>query len=164
MKEDNTKLLNLVSMDDAGISTLEKPIIGTRALATCFGILLYERTKKIALVAHVSTTFLLAIIKLFELIDLRCDNVFEYLIIPGYYSKQEDHYDIQKQLSALFNKGEILKTKFIPFKESNKFEDIVRLNKETLSYEFAFDARTGGFVNDDVYFGIEYLEINEKTK
>lgn len=35
MKEENTKLFNLVNMDDADISTEAKPIIGTQALATC---------------------------------------------------------------------------------------------------------------------------------
>ncbi len=164
MKEENTKLFNLVNMNDADISTEEKPIIGTQALATCFGILLYERKKKQALVAHASTTYLPAVMKLFELIDLNSDNTFEYLIIPGYYSAQEDHYDIQSQLLKIFNKGEILKTKFIPFTEQKKFEDIVQLDKKTLSYEFAFDSRTGKFVNNDVYFGIEYLEYKEKAK
>lgn len=46
MKEENTRLLNLIGMNEAGITTEEKSIIGTQALATCFGILLYERKKK----------------------------------------------------------------------------------------------------------------------
>ena len=164
MKEENTKLFNLVNMDDAGISTLEKPIIGTQAFATCFGILLYERKKKQAIVAHVSTTILPAVMKLFELIDLYSDNVFECLIIPGYYSVQEDHYGVYNRLLQIFNKKELLKTKFIPFIEQMKLEDIIRLDEKTLSYEFAFDTRTGKFINNDVYFGIEYLKNKKKTK
>lgn len=164
MKEENTRLLNLIGMNEAGITTEEKSIIGTQALATCFGILLYERKKKIALVAHVSTNFLPTVMNLFQLIDLSSDNTFEYLIIPGYYSSKEDHYDIRRQLFQIFNNCEILKTKFIPFIEHKKLLDIVKLDQETLSYEFAFDSKTGKFINDEVYFGFEYLEINKKTK
>lgn len=164
MKEENTRLFNLVSMDTADISTIDKPIIGTQALATCFAILLYERTKKMALVAHASVNYYKALMNLIELIDNSSENIFEYLIIPGYYSLQEDHYGIYKKLFKLFNYTEFLNSKFVPFRKYKKLEEIIKLDKKTLSYEFAFDARTGKFVNNKVYFGIEYLEINDKTK
>ena len=162
MKEENTKLFNLVAMNDADISTLEKPIIGTQALATCFGVILYERTKKIAIVAHLSSDFVKTLLKMFSLIDLNDSNTFEYLIIPGYYSKKEDHYNVKPQLLEILNNCDVSKTKFIPFKEIPT--NIVQLHEETLSYEFAFDSRTGKFINDEVYFGIEYLEVVGKTR
>lgn len=163
MKEQNTKLFNLVTMNDANISTLDKPIIGTQAMATCFGILLYERKKKIALVAHVSSDFYSTLSKLFSFIDLSSPNTFEYLIIAGYDSEKEDHYNVYKQLLEILNNCDVQNAKFIPFKDKN-LKNIVNLDTATLSYEFAFDSRTGKFVNDEVYFGFDYLEINKSMK
>ena len=43
--EQNTKKFILVGMNDAKISTNDRPIIGTDALATCIGLLLYSEEK-----------------------------------------------------------------------------------------------------------------------
>lgn len=37
---------NIAGMDQVVVSTSDKPIIGTQALDTCFGILLYDRKNK----------------------------------------------------------------------------------------------------------------------
>ena len=37
---------NIADMDQVVVSTSDKPIIGTQALDTCFGILLYDRKNK----------------------------------------------------------------------------------------------------------------------
>ncbi len=162
MKEENTKLLNLVGMNEAGITTEEKPIIGTQALATCFGVLLYERNKKVALVAHLSVNFIPTLINLLDLINFSQENVFEFLIIPGYYSAKEDHYNIYRQLLEIFKECNTPKFKFVPFRQSLK--NNIHFDKDTLSYSFAFDSRTGKFVNEEVYFGLEYLEFSQKNR
>ena len=67
-KELLTKKFILVDMDDAQISTEDRPIIGTQALATCIGVLLYSEEKKLAIVAHVSSEPIQTIDKIFKLI------------------------------------------------------------------------------------------------
>ena len=59
-----SKLLNIVGMNSADISTFEKPIIGTQALATCFGVLLYDENQKIGIVAHFTHDIEATIIKI----------------------------------------------------------------------------------------------------
>lgn len=51
-KEELLQKLTIVRMNHVGITTIDKPIIGTNSLAPCLGILLYNEEKKIALVAH----------------------------------------------------------------------------------------------------------------
>lgn len=43
---------NITDMDQVVVSTSDKPIIGTQALDTCFGILLYDRKNKFGICGH----------------------------------------------------------------------------------------------------------------
>ena len=52
-KEQLKQKMIIVEMNDADISTEEKPIIGTYALATCLGVLLYSEETRKAIVAHI---------------------------------------------------------------------------------------------------------------
>lgn len=74
-------------MDDTKISTKEKPIIGTQALATCIGVLLYDEENKVAIVAHISSEPIPIIDKIFNLImkNKLYNNKLKYKIIAGYY-------------------------------------------------------------------------------
>ena len=56
-KELLTKKFILVDMNDAQISTEDRPIIGTQALATCIGVLLYNEEKKVAKIIEELTMF-----------------------------------------------------------------------------------------------------------
>ena len=47
----------VVNMNQVGISTEETPIIGTNALGPCVGVLVHSKSKKRALVAHVSSNW-----------------------------------------------------------------------------------------------------------
>ena len=43
---------NIANMDQVVVSTNEKPVIGTQALDTCFGILFYDRKNKFGICGH----------------------------------------------------------------------------------------------------------------
>ena len=151
-KEFMTKKMILVGMNEAKISTLDKPIVGTDALATCIGVLLYNEEKKIAIVAHVPSDPMVAIDNIFNVIikNKLISTTFKYLIIPGYY---EEHYNTKFVLEQHFSH-------FIPFDDSEIPETAIHIDEETTSKEFAFDASTGKFVTDKVYFGIDYYNVN----
>lgn len=151
-KELMTKKMILVGMNDAKISTVDKPIIGTHALATCIGVLLYSEDKKVAIVAHVPSDPMVAIDNIFKVIieNKLVSTTFKYLIIPGYY---EEHYDTKFVLEQYFSH-------FIPFDDREILETAVRVDEETTSKEFAFDASTGKFVTDKVFFGLDYYNVN----
>lgn len=150
--EQNTKKFILVGMNDAKISTNNKPIIGTDALATCTGLLLYSEAKKLAIVAHVAPDNIEAIDKVFQIIiDNKLRNTkFKYLIIPGYYKEHYNTIDlIEKHM-----------TDFTPFDLSEIPENAIKRNEETTSHKFAFDASTGKFITDKVLFGTYYYILN----
>ena len=153
-KELLTKKFILVNMDDAQISTEERPIIGTHALATCLGVLLYSEEKKVAIVAHVSSEPMCAIDKIFNLIlqNKLYRTKLKYKIIPGFY---EEHYNTKELLEAHLKD-------YIPFGENEIPEYAVKIDDETMSKEFAFDASTGKFVTDKVLFGTDYYIVNDE--
>ena len=71
--EEKTKLFKMVDMDEYKTTDCNFPIIGTQALYTCFGILLYDKEKKVAVVAHISS---LGMHVLKDMIELIKDNNF----------------------------------------------------------------------------------------
>lgn len=152
-KELLTSKMILARINDAQITTKEKNIIGTDALATCIGVLLYNEEKKTAIVAHVEPDKLDAIDKIFEIIikNKLWSTKFKYLIIPGYY---QEHYNtkelIEERLAHL-----------TPFTQDEIPENAIITNEEFTSREFAFDAEAGKFVTDKVYFGMDYYKINQ---
>ena len=158
-KELLTKKFMLVDMGDAKISTDEKPIIGTQALATCLGVLLYSEEKKIAIVAHVppdEIQALMTINKIFELIvDHKLISItFKYKIIKGYY---EEHYHIFELLEKHFSH-------FIPFNNNEIPDYAIQTDEKYTSKKFAFNSLTGKFVTNNVFFGTDYNIINNINK
>lgn len=151
-KELLTKKFILVGMDDAEISTEDRPIIGTDALATCLGVLLYSEEKKLAIVAHVSPGSIQSIDKVFNLIIKHklTSTIFKYKIIPGYY---EEHYNTKELIEKHF-------THFIPFEESEFTDSAIEINEKLGFKKFAFDSSTGKFVTDKVLFGVDYFIVN----
>lgn len=156
MKENMTREFILVGMGKAEISTEDKPIIGTQALATCIGVLLYSEEMKKAIVAHVApaqTDIIQPIVKL--MIDNNLvDTPIKCMIIPGYY---EEHYGTKQFLEKNFKC-------YKPFESKEITDNSVRTNEEFTSREFAFDTRTGKFVTDQVFFGIDYKTINNNPE
>ena len=156
-KELLTKKMILVGMNDAKISTEDKPIIGTEALATCLGVLLYSEEKKVAIVAHVSSEPIIALDKLFNLIiDNKLLRIpFKYKIFLGYDIKPAEYYQVVEVLEKHFKD-------FIQFDDNEIPDYAVNIDEKTQSKEFAFDASVGKFVTDKVLFGIDYLMINNE--
>lgn len=152
-KELLTKKFILVDMNDAMISTEERTIIGTHALSTCIGVLLYDEEKKLAIVAHIVPDKVDAIDKIFAIIikNKLWSTKFKYKIIPGYYP---EHYNTSELIEKHL-------TNFTPFNEDEIPANAIRRDDESESCKFAFDASTGTFVTDKVYFGIDYYKINE---
>ena len=154
-KEELTKKFKLVKMEEVDISSLDYPIIGTQALATCVGVLLYSEKHKKAIVAHVSSyykTVLYELINMLSLNGLLDDKVY-YYVIRGYY---RDHYDVYKSLNMFFEEYPDL---FYSFPKEKVYKSIA-IDKDTCSKEFAFDSIKGVFVTNNVFFGEKYNNIN----
>jgi len=161
-KENLTKRLKLVTMDEVDISTDEKSIIGTQALSTCVGVLLYSEVKKRAIVAHFSAEWEPLVIPMLELIFENGlndeDYKIKYKIIPGYY---EEHYQVKSSLEKVCMS---LYPTFIPFDENEIPSNAIEKDGELPAYRFAFDASTGKFVTDKVLYGMDYLKLCEDTQ
>ena len=151
-KEKNTQAFKMVHMYEADISTDEKPIIGTDALATCIGVLLYNENKRQAIVAHVAPeqfNIIKQITKLLIENNWLSDNI-KYKIIPGYY---KEHYNTKETLEEYFSI-------FEKIADSELTKKDIMTNEEFTCRSFAFDSRIGKFVTDKVYFGEDYYRVN----
>lgn len=148
--EELTKKFILVEMNEVKETSLDKHIIGTEALATCTGLLIYSKKYNKAIVAHLSSDWSKIINELFNLLvsNLECDD-FKYKIIPGYYGINKE---IETKIIELMKKFSYKKL---------DIDSGIRLDEETKSYEFAFDSKSGKFVTNQVYFGKDYYEINK---
>lgn len=153
------KFIN-VRMNDAQISTSERPIIGTDALSTCRGVLLYSEEKNVAIVAHVSCEEYMVMDTIDKIFKIITDNKlyrvkFKYKIFPGYYP--DDHYGITSKLEEYFKD-------FIPFKDEELLGVVIVRDDAGESCCFAFDVDSGRFVTDKVYFDSDYIAVNGKGK
>lgn len=133
-----------VDMNEVDISSEEYPIIGTSALATCFGILLYDKVRKIAIVGHSTSDWIPVILKILNFVDDSYYCTLSYLIIPGYDSKKEDVYKTKIKIEKFFKLFKTDKIKFEPFDD----EVFIIFDEETCSYEFRFDSRIGKFLSE----------------
>ena len=76
------KKAQIAYMNEIVVSSSAKPIVGTVALATCYGIVFYDRKNKIGIVGHASSSKLLNILEMmmaYFTIDKEC--TIEYAII-----------------------------------------------------------------------------------
>src|SRR5574344_1157780 len=149
--------LQIAEMNQIVISNKEQPIVGTWALATCHGILLYDVKNKIAYVGHAGSDYELILKEMLNLIHPIKKTYFEYLIIPGNCPNLDDEGRNKKDvMEGILNKMMMPNYYFIPFEID--YHDIITVNKETKSHEFAFDAHTGKFVTDEIIFDIDHLK------
>lgn len=157
---DLCKKLNLVDMNEIDISTDDKPIIGTYALATCVGVLLYDETQKKAIVCHCSSNYELMIEKLKKFIsyyEFNKNNV-KYLIVPGYY---KSGYLVDEYLEHFCKSY----SNFESFEKDLISDFAIESSDEFTSCQFAFDSRNGKFVTNKVLFGIDLINLmNSKCK
>jgi hypothetical protein len=50
---------------------------------------------------------------------------------------------------------------FVPFDEKKVPENAIHIDEKMTSKEFAFDASSGQFVTDKVFFGLDYYAVND---
>ncbi len=132
-------ILAIAGMNEYVLSSLDKPVIGTYALASCMGILIKDNDGNYAL-AHIIDNYegmLLEMIK-----KLSNTGPMKAIIIPGFYTRDEQ---IEKLISFLKNKDYFLlydfeiKVQKLPGFKNSAYESI----------EFGFDTRTGEFIKLD---------------
>lgn len=150
---DLTEYFKMVRMDEIDISSEEKPIIGTCALSTCIGVLLYSEKHQKAIVAHISENTEYYLKKIVEfMIEYKLDDdIVYYKVIEGYYP---NHYQIKEIMENNLKNVPI-------FKELILKKDDVLVDETTYSVEFAFNALTGEFVSKSVRFDIEYNDYKK---
>lgn len=155
-------LLEQTSLADMGCvveSSEERPIIGTQALDTCFGIMFYDRKNKKGIVGHGAPSSKVATLhEMIGRINDGTEKVVEYLIVPGFRNVDRRDMSGMDELLIGLKKYCPANIKFVPF--SSSLESSVRLDKSTLSYEFAFDTRNGKFVNENIFF--DETEVNPR--
>lgn len=151
---------SLAEMGEIVESSLEKPIIGTAALDTCYGILFYDRESKKGLVGHAIPSRKLDLLG--NMINLLSDGenkTIEYLIVSGF--RNENRGD-RSGLEELRLELERLAPPNINFVLLMDQGNGVNLHNATLSYEFAFDVRSGKFVSDILFF--DETDFNPRFK
>ena len=151
----------MVKMNHTDISNDIQPIICTQALATCVGVLIYSVDKKKAIVSHVSENWRNSIYQTIDLIlkNKLCNSTLKYKIIPGYYHNKKE---IVRELENCYKSHSNM---FIPFDENEILENSIHTDEETTSREFAFDASTGKFITDEIFFNSNssnILNFNKK--
>lgn len=140
---------NLAGIGEIVESTLERPVIGTQALDTCYGILFYDRKNKNGICGHAFPSQLLNVFS--EMVDWLKDKdgVIEYMILPGFRNVDRKDFRGVKVLDDYMLEHIPQNIKMVPI-ESRRTG--FRLHQNTLSYEFAFDTEGGDFITEYVFF------------
>lgn len=149
-KEQLEQKMIIVRMNDADISTEEKPIIGTYALATCLGVLLYSEEKRKAIVAHISASDPIPTLdKVFNIMikNKLLNTPIKYKIILGYDKEAYQFYKTEDILKEYFKY-------YIPFSEEEFSPEAIKTEHELGANAFAFNAETGKFITDDILLEI----------
>lgn len=190
-KEMLTEKFNIVASGYIDVSTSEKPIIGVEGLATCIGLLLYNKEHKKAIVAHIMPNQIFDVCKenpdeplnnletnifgiLFE--QEMIGSSFDLVLVEGgdRMNRQYDSNDLPllndspRRVSALellsikLKKINFMSINSVRFIMNEELTDEVHVSYDTdpSSREFAFDANSGEFVTNKVYFGKDYFRIN----
>ena len=154
-KIEYTKLFKIVHMNEINISSDEFPIIGTQGLGPCVAFLVYSEEHKKAVVAHISANTKDYFQLLFDVIGVYNlqTSPLKYKVFKGYY---DNGYKIDEILERQFQS---FPTLFVPFDEIP--ENAIKVDEESTSHEFAFNALTGEFITEKVFFGYEYNQIHE---
>lgn len=140
---------NLAGMGRIVESSKDKPIIGTQALDTCYGILFYDRAKKEGVCGHAVPSQLTSVLaEMIKWLDNRV-GIIEYMILPGFRNVDRHDYSGLKELSDYMLEHAPNNVKMTSLKD---MRGGFRLHQGSLSYEFAFDTMNGEFVTEYVFF------------
>ncbi len=133
------KKAQIAYMNEIVASTSDKPIVGTVALATCYGIVFYDRKHKLGIVGHASSSKLLDILdEMMTYFTIDKEITIEYAIIPGYDNVLNNHLEGLNILEDYLIKNTPMAVKLVPFKGIDLF-----VHEELGSYSFAFNALNG---------------------
>ena len=163
-KEELLQKLTIVGMNNAGITTIDKPIIGTRSLSTCLGVLLYDEQDKIAIVAHTTSgdpnVAMQEVIKLIKENKLEFAS-FKYKVFDGYYQDAAEAYHSKETIINRYIKLNLFFAS--PFKEEEIPSTALLKDPALPANEFYFDVQTGRFVTEEVQFLLQNNKVTEEV-
>ncbi len=141
---------NIAGMDQVVVSTSDKPIIGTQALDTCFGILLYDRKNKFGICGHADpyNTFGI-IVEMLKQIPESTEGIIEYTIVPGYRTMKQKKFEREDEIQDILRNYMSINPK-IHF-TSLKTPLNPSMPNGLLCYDFAFDTISGRDVTSIVF-------------
>ena len=141
---------SIADMDQVVVSTPDKPIIGTIALDTCFGILFYDRKNKFGICGHADpyNTFDI-IVEMLKQIPESTEGIIEYIIVPGYRAMKQHNFEREDEIDS------ILRT-YMSINPKIHFTSLLSslspsMPEGLLCYDFAFDTSSGKDVTDLVF-------------
>ena len=146
---------NIAGMNQVVVSTSDKPIIGTQALDTCFGILFYDRKNKFGICGHADTKSIFGIVvKMLKQIPSTTEGNIEYAIISGYRAIEQNNFKGVDEIQDILRNYMSINPK-IHF-TSLKTSLYPSMPNGLLCYDFAFDTISGKDVTSIVF--INYAE------
>lgn len=149
---------SIAHMGEIVVSSTEKPIIGTTALDTCFGIVFYDRKNKKGIVGHAYDSGKIAIMNdMIGLLEKNDNQVIEYAIVSGYRNVERKDYRGVTELLNYLQTHCPKNVKLIPFDGLN-----IQVCSNVLAYEFAFEVNTGTNVGSYLFYD-EFKPYNRKT-
>ena len=150
---------NIAGMDQVVVSTSDKPIIGTQALDTCFGILLYDRKNKFGICGHADPKNIFNIvIEMLKQIPSTTEGDIEYIIISGYRAIEQHNFKGIEEIQDILRN-------YVAINPKIKFTSLKtplnpKMPNGLLCYEFAFDTESGKDVTSIVF--INYTEEQKR--
>lgn len=141
---------SIADMDQVVVSTPDKPIIGTMALDTCFGILFYDRKNKFGICGHAdpNNTFGI-IVEMLKQIPESTEGIIEYTIVPGYRAMKQKKFEREDEIQDILRNYMSINSK-IHF-TSLKTPLNPSMPNGLLCYDFAFDTISGKDVTSIVF-------------
>lgn len=141
---------SIADMDQVVVSTPDKPIIGTMALDTCFGILFYDRKNKFGICGHADpyNTFGI-IVEMLKQIPESTEGIIEYTIVPGYRAMKQKNFEREDEIQDILRNYMSINPK-IHF-TSLKTPLNPSMPNGLLCYDFAFDTISGRDVTSIVF-------------
>ena len=141
---------SIADMNQIVVSTPDKPIIGTRALDTCFGILFYDRKNKFGICGHADpyNTFGI-IVEMLKQIPSTTEGNVEYTIISGYRAIEQNNFKGVEEIQDILRNYMSINPK-IHF-TSLKTPLNPSMPNGLLCYDFAFDTISGKDITSIVF-------------
>lgn len=154
--QDLSSYASIAHMGQIVSSSDEKPIIGTTALDTCYGILFYDRANKWGLVGHAAPSS--KIITLAEMITMlgKKPRIIECAIVSGYRNVERRDTKGETELREYLQNNCPPNIIFVPYQDFLN----TKVCSNVYAYEFAFNVKTGKSVTYDLFGNEEFGMTN----